>query len=383
MKRLVIEFLESRFVAFAFRTVFYLLSLFSFVNTAYGQKVPVMKKIESGNKIHIDFYSAYNNKAPVLYSSQFVDDIEFIPLETTDECLIGESIRNIVITKSNIVIFDYEGCYRFDRKGKFLNKIGKKGNGPGEYTKPMSIVVDTLNSWGYFSDNWSGRFMKYDFEGNSLEELKIDGMGSFNTLYKPFEFVIESSFYQYAPKGERFSFMYYSEKNKKVISKMSCDYEKDIPKLALCFPISYMYSNNLYLKDFWCDTVYKMKDPFNLKSYAVIDKGHFEDRKYDHTALITGKEEARDRMVLDISRMSETNRYIMICSNKGNLIYDKKKNNTFMGDFKENKWAVENDLYGSPGIVGSSFLSCVNGNELYSYAHSFEFIKSLKNKHLF
>lgn len=144
-----------------------------------------------------------------------------------------------------------------------------------------------------------------------------------------------------------------------------------------------MYSNNLYLKDFWCDTVYKMKDPFNLKSYAVIDKGHFEDRKYDHTALITGKEETRDRMVLDISRMSETNRYIMICSNKGNLIYDKKKNNTFMGDFKENKWAVENDLYGSPGIVGSSFLSCVNGNELYSYAHSFEFIKSLKNKHLF
>ena len=35
MKRLVIEFLESRFVAFAFRTVFYLLSLFSFILTCW------------------------------------------------------------------------------------------------------------------------------------------------------------------------------------------------------------------------------------------------------------------------------------------------------------------------------------------------------------
>ena len=76
----------------------------------YGQKVPVMKKFASGKEYKIDLYTAYQNRAPILQTGQFAEDIEFIPLETTDDCLLGDFLTNIVVTKENIIVFDYEGC---------------------------------------------------------------------------------------------------------------------------------------------------------------------------------------------------------------------------------------------------------------------------------
>ena len=145
-----------------------LLLLFLIVSqviVSYSQEARIMQKKTSKNEIRIDLYSAYQNKAPILQISQFAEDIEFIPLETNEKCLLDDYLKNIIVTKDDIIVFDYNGCYRFNRNGKFLNKIVTKGNGPGEYTKPMSIVVDTLNHWVYFSDYHSGRFVKYDYSG--------------------------------------------------------------------------------------------------------------------------------------------------------------------------------------------------------------------------
>ena len=363
--------------------VFVSIVLLSFAFPAQSQDAPVMQKTASGNELHVDFYSAYKNRSPILLTSQIADDIEFIPLETTNECLISNFIRNIVVTQKDIIVFDYDGCYRFNRQGKYLNKIGVKGNGPGEYTRPMSIVVDTLNNWVYFSDFHSGRFVKYDYTGRYLADLKVENMGRNNTLYKPQEIIVEKTFYQFAKKGERFCMMYYSENQKKIISKMSCDYDKDIPGLAMCNPISYSHNGNMYLKDFWCDTIYRMVDPFHLISYAVFDKGDFEERTRNDESLITGKEPSRDRMVLDIGRISETDRYILISSNRAVMAHDKKLQKTFAGGYLEgdDKLGVQDDLYGCPGIRSDHYPSCVNGNELYTFRHAHEFIENGDGKH--
>lgn len=358
--------------------LFLLMSVFM-----YGQKVPMMKKFASGKEYKIDLYTAYQNRAPILQTGQFAEDIEFIPLETTDDCLLGDFLTNIVVTKENIIVFDYEGCYRFNRKGKFLNKIGKKGNGPGEYTNPMSIVVDTLNHWVYFSDDGFGRFVKYDYSGKYIANLKVDGMGATNTLYKPKEFILEQNFYQFNKKGERYSLFYYSEDQKKILSKMRCDYDKDIPRLAMCDPIAYSHKGKMYMKDFWCDTIYQMIDPYRLQSYAIFDKGTFERRTRDDKTLTTGKEDATDKKVLDIIRISETDRYILICSNRVNVIYDKTTQKVYGGgDLEEyEKLGVQDDLYGCPGIRSDYFPKGVIGNTLCTFRHAYEFIENGKGKH--
>ncbi len=107
----------------------------------FGQKkasASAIKKHHTQNVYSIDVYTAYQDRKPVRLS-QIADDIEYIPLETTRECLIDRSIQNIIVTQSDIFIFDYNLGYRFSSKGKFINSIGVKGKGPGEFVKPMRV----------------------------------------------------------------------------------------------------------------------------------------------------------------------------------------------------------------------------------------------------
>lgn len=348
----------------------------------YGQKIPTMQKEATGKEYHIDIYSAFQKKIPILKASQFVEDIEFVPLEITDDCLLDEFLKKIVVTKEFIFVYDYNLCYRFDRKGKFLNKIGARGNGPGEYVKAMSISIDTINKWVYMSDNWQYKFVKYDYSGKHLEDIKHKRSDA-RSIYslKPFDFLVDNQFYQFAEKGERFCFYYYSEKQKKFISKISCDYPYSIPKMSICQPIAYRHKENLYTKDFWCDTIYRVVDPYHLESVAIIDRGKFEDYKYDDKSLTTGKEDNRHRMVLGINRIEETDRYLLMASHQGFAIHDKKSKMTYAGDSDENKLCVVDDLYGGPGFRGDHFPSCVQGNEYYTFRHAYEFIEKGKGKH--
>ena len=346
----------------------------------YGQKIPVMQKKITGNEHRIDVYSAIQNKTDVLNVSQIAEDIEFLPLETTDECLLGDGIRNLVVTQSDILIFDGEEvCYRFGRNGKFKNRIGRKGNGPEEYVKSFYIVVDTLNQWVYMGDYGQKKFVKYDYEGNYLTDLKTEGVGQLNYLHKPMQLVMVDNFYQYAKKGQRFSLNLYDEKNKRIISRMSCDYKGDIPQLAICNPSVYNYKGNTYVKDFWCDTIYRMKDPYHLESVAYVDKGKFVDRTENDYSLVGKKTSSRDYMVLSIFDINEMDRYVILSTSKGRVYYDKKEKKTFAtGTLKQPQFlTAKDDLYGGPGLQGFY----VNGNYIYTFRHPHEFEEYGNGKH--
>ena len=97
--------------------------------------------------------------------------------------------------------------------------------------------------------------------------------------------------------------------------------------------------------------------------------------------MTTGKEDTRHRMVLGISRIEETDRYLLIASHQGYVIYDKQTGKTFAGDSGENKLCIIDDLYGSPGVRSDHFPSCVQGNEYYTFRHAYEFIENGNGKH--
>jgi hypothetical protein len=189
---------------------------------------------------------------------------------------------------------------------------------------------------------------------------------------------MENNFYLYEKKGKRFSMALYSEKDKKIISRMSCDYKDNIPAMSICSPIAFQHKENTYLKDFWCDTIYRMTDAFHLQTYAYIDKGKFKHRTEDDKTLTGGKPTARDFLVLSVDNMAESDRYIYIATNKGRVFYDKKEKKTFAGGtLKKPFVSAKDDLYGSPGLMDIS----INGNEIYSYRFAHELIESEKGKH--
>lgn len=75
--------------------------------------------------------------------SQFTTGMDVIPLETSPDCLIG-NINNIKFDDEFVYIKDviFKGIYVFDRKGKFVDKLYKEGQGPGEYLSIDDFTVD-------------------------------------------------------------------------------------------------------------------------------------------------------------------------------------------------------------------------------------------------
>ena len=68
-------------------------------------------------------------------SPMLSDSIDIIPLETTDECLLS-NIDRLTFYKGHFYILDgmRRHIFVFDEAGRFVRKIGKQGNGPGEYS---------------------------------------------------------------------------------------------------------------------------------------------------------------------------------------------------------------------------------------------------------
>lgn len=79
--------------------------------------------------------------------SVFVDSIEYIPLETTDECLVGE-VTDLALAGNHLFVFDakQQEVWSFDRSGKYVGRIGRQGEGPGEYVAIDQFEYDRRDS---------------------------------------------------------------------------------------------------------------------------------------------------------------------------------------------------------------------------------------------
>lgn len=131
-------------------------------------------------------FSGSDNKTLLL--SDIVEDVEYVKLETTDDCLVAEnSYACIFATDEDIYILnkykDYK-LFRFDRKtGKFISRIGSIGQGPKEMINPCfvfakdSLVYVTSTStdkvYVYTNENQFVRSVPFCKDSSSFE----DGVG--------------------------------------------------------------------------------------------------------------------------------------------------------------------------------------------------------------
>lgn len=123
-------------------------------------------------KLKIDF-----EKANPVKLSEIVSEVRYIPLETNPDCLIG--YMNIPVYGKDIIVRSYTGSvngsvgtFRFSDQGKFLNKIGNLGRGPGEYQDNNDVVLvgDTV----FIVSNFSNDILCYSLNGKFLKKYHLD-----------------------------------------------------------------------------------------------------------------------------------------------------------------------------------------------------------------
>lgn len=133
--------------------------LITFSNGSYAQELP---------KLRIDLDRAYGGKF-----SDYLDSIEYIPLENSKEAQFGQ-VTNLIITDSSFVITDVDtrSVLFFSRKGKLIKRIsshaGLKASGAVHDIKKNEINIAFENE-GHTKVIVQG----YSLVGNFKAELKL------------------------------------------------------------------------------------------------------------------------------------------------------------------------------------------------------------------
>ena len=210
-------------------------------------------------------------KAPrQLESRNYIDHIEYIPLETTDSCFISD-IYKIERWKDRLYISDMsENLYLFSAEGKFIRKIGTKGRGAGEYNALTDFAVDQENG-DIFLVAW-GKTMVYDTLGQLKRSFEVDPDWQVCTFDQTgcLIFIAPVTSVMAAP----FQLLNRVGKTGKVVrqlegSTVECGFG--------CFNWISRQGDRVFYKEEFADTLRYVDTAFHSHAYAVLD---WENYKY-------------------------------------------------------------------------------------------------------
>lgn len=140
-----------------------------------------------GQKIVFDKSKDFKDNRKVIESARYLQ------LETNDSCLISY-VSQLFCTSKEIIIFDMhsQNVFVFDYNGRFLRKIQKQGQGPGEYAMIMSIAVDEASDEIQIVDSGNRilcyKLSTFDFlngytiDAISVQKYKNNGFFLYNAL---------------------------------------------------------------------------------------------------------------------------------------------------------------------------------------------------------
>ena len=243
-----------------------------------------------------------------VYCSDLFSSIELIPIETKEDCLIGES-HGLVINDSVILMKGHMGShlYAFNRAGKYMNVIAKKGQGPGEYFSLGNVFFNTDRKTLYVPD--LEKCLEYDLEGNHIRSFQISesNINSFDII-SGITYIADSLFVGSTRYNGTNVYKYcILDKNGDIIKKFpnyiffdrhNAGSFLSIKDLALN-PIK--VDNRIYLKDYINDTIYTLED-LNIQPAYIFDFGKYslineyldnsiQDKRYENVinfTLLTG-----------------------------------------------------------------------------------------------
>ncbi|MBC5633408.1 6-bladed beta-propeller [Parabacteroides hominis] len=120
--------------------------------------------------ITVDVTKSYSSKKELVL--QDFMDVEYIPLETNDEFVNQGCVE--AVGEKYIIVTNYVSdgnIFVYDRSGKAIRKINRKGQGGEEYTSCRSITLDEENEELFVNDNYAKKIRVYDLEGNFKRSL--------------------------------------------------------------------------------------------------------------------------------------------------------------------------------------------------------------------
>lgn len=323
-----------------------------------------------------------NNNTIVGSLSQIASDIEYIPLETTSECLLGKyGFRTTESEYGYFLLSDFI-LYRFSKDGKFICRINIIGNGPGEY-KCKSYLVNDSSQMIVSEGHYRSVFYFSDLEGNLLYTKPNPYKNTSNYVsglvhFQNDKFVV--CFANYDGKAELLYSVidYQGNVVHEEINTYALVHDFRVREFAVKIPRAYTNQSNFYYWNDLNDTIYKLNTDYSKEIHAVIN---FGDQKATKEEMVKNSSGLLDFDVISkkgyIANLRESNRFLFI------LYRSNDKSHLAVIDIKSEKMAFNYDKTFNDDLDNFLPLSIlpglVTGNAIISVIQAFDFIDSYNN----
>lgn len=270
--------------------------------------------------------------------------IELIPLETSSDILVN-GFSKIIVHQDYYYALDKPLCqiFVFDKTGKFLFKIGTKGQGAGEYAfiedfniNPFSGNIEILEPYG--------RIHTYDVLGNFIKTKRIAYPG-FKVAHSLA--ALDSATYVSQSVFEPKKILYFNLDEQKLLHE---EFEED-RSIGAFSHSPYQYQDDWFFFRPFHPVVYKMGKE-RLEVAFQFDFGKYT--KEGRTAVLSKEsernfakrtEEMFNQFSYMIQAVRHNNKYIFASllwkdeDHKANIIYDKSTGKSkYILNFDEKVW---------------------------------------------
>ena len=227
----------------------------------------------------IPFEKGVENEKQVKLS-EIAEKITFVPMETTDASLLTKvRANNIISVNGTIVIPCFNmGAFAFDESGKFIAPISRKGHGPGEFTRFLSVAGNSDRNLIYVKS--SRKIIAFRPDGTFVNEYKVPGIG----LPWEYSIIMQDSITLSNIINATGQSQY-----RLILSNTQGDTLKAFPqydRFEMPYGMNYAYCNNkenyLYqykgesvYHDYYCDTLYTVTRDSLLPRY-LLDMGKYK-----------------------------------------------------------------------------------------------------------
>jgi len=314
--------------------------------------------------------SNINIQKKITNLSEIATDIDFIKLETQENCFIATPTKT-VFCNNYILIWDrkIQKLLLFDNNGIFLRNISKRGKGPGEYNMIDALCMDPENNNIIFSND-DLTINIFDINGNLLNKYKMPATPhNLNIIDKKLIFYSHHPMTLYNNNSAITITSFLGDISKKLLlRKLSWGKRNDLAHNVY----NYNYYDTLTFYEPYFDTIYGLSKYLDIRPRWIIR----------HSETYIGVEGLKQRGISKllmegkyyISNFVESKDYFFIeFTNpyKNRIIYDKKNHNKTSVKHKNEIDKIKGGFFNNDLCGGYPFwpYGSINENELYMYVN--------------
>lgn len=212
-----------------------------------------------------------DSSAKVLTQADVMNVIDWIALDTSEMAILGD-ISKIETYENTYYVLDKvirKSIFVFDEQGKFLRRIGRIGQGPGEYIHIYDFAIDRKKGHIAILTDASTVYL-YDLQGNFITSKQVDKSLLWNITSMDHGYLLSSNHQTYV-EGENAYLLYAFDSDLNTIGKWVHVLPFQMPTMPLMSSSLQSVDGNAYYCDVFVNGIYQYDNKADsvMKVYDV------------------------------------------------------------------------------------------------------------------